>query len=86
MKILAFAYACEPQKGSEPGAGWGWARLLARLGDTWIITRANNKEAIEAELSSTPEAGSLHFVYVDLSERARSWKRGQRGIRLYYML
>lgn len=86
MKILAFAYACEPQKGSEPGAGWGWARLLARLGDAWIITRENNKAAIEAELSSLPEAGFLHFIYVDLPERARSWKRGQRGVRLYYML
>ncbi len=51
-KILAFAYACEPQKGSEPGAGWGWARLLSRLGDTWIITRENNRESIEAELIS----------------------------------
>jgi glycosyltransferase involved in cell wall biosynthesis len=86
MKILAFAYACEPQKGSEPGAGWGWARLLARLGDTWIITRENNREGIESELSSTPEADSLHFIYVDLSERARSWKRGQRGVHLYYLL
>ena len=86
MKILAFAYACEPRKGSEPGAGWGWARLLAHLGDTWIITRENNREAIEAELSSTPEAGSLHFVYVDLAAQARRWKRGQRGIHLYYML
>jgi glycosyltransferase involved in cell wall biosynthesis len=85
MKILAFAYACEPQKGSEPGAGWGWARLLARLGEAWIITRENNRGAIEAELSSIPEAGSLHFIYVDLPARARSWKRGQRGIRLYYM-
>ena len=28
----------------------------------------------------------LHFIYVDLSERARSWKRGQRGVRLYYLL
>ena len=86
MKILAFAYACEPQKGSEPGAGWGWARLLATLGDTWIITRENNRESIEAELTTIPEAASLHFIYVDLSERARSWKRGQRGIHLYYML
>jgi glycosyltransferase involved in cell wall biosynthesis len=55
------------------------------LGDAWIITRENNKGAIEAELSSLPEAGSLHFIYVDLPERARSWKRGQRGVRLYYM-
>ena len=34
----------------------------------------------------SPRPDPLHFVYVDLSERARSWKRGQRGIHLYYML
>jgi glycosyltransferase involved in cell wall biosynthesis len=86
VKILAFAYACEPGKGSEPGAGWAWARLLAGIGETWIITRSNNRDAIESELSSLPEAATLHFVYVDLSPRARWWKRGQRGVHLYYLL
>ena len=41
--ILAFAYACEPGKGSEPGAGWAMARVAARIGPTWVITRANNR-------------------------------------------
>ena len=38
MRILAFAYACEPAQGSEPGAGWAWARMLAHQGETWVIT------------------------------------------------
>lgn len=86
LRILAFAYACEPGKGSEPGAGWAWARILAGLGETWVVTRANNRPAIEAEINRTPERGRLHFIYVDLPSWARSWKRGQRGIRLYYLL
>lgn len=86
MRILAFAYACEPGKGSEPGAGWAWSRMLARLGETWVITRANNRQAIEAHIDRIPERDRLHFVYVDLPPWARSWKRGQRGIRLYYLL
>jgi glycosyltransferase involved in cell wall biosynthesis len=85
-RILAFAYACDPQAGSEPGAGWAWARLLARIGETWVITRCNNRSAIEAELRAVPEAGRLHFVYVDLPRWSRFWKRGQRGVRLYYFL
>ena len=68
MRILAFAYACEPGRGSEPGAGWSWARMLAGLGETWVVTRANNREAIEAGLDGLPEADRLHFVYVDLPE------------------
>jgi glycosyltransferase involved in cell wall biosynthesis len=86
MRIVAFAYACEPDKGSEPGAGWMFVRMLARHASVWVITRANNREAIEAALPSIPERNELHFVYVDPSRRLTGWKRGQRGVRLFYML
>jgi glycosyltransferase involved in cell wall biosynthesis len=86
MRTLAFAYACEPDEGSEPGAGWTWARMLAHVGDTWVITRANNREAIEPRLQDLAERERLHFVYVDLPPWARFWKRKKRGIRLYYLL
>jgi glycosyltransferase involved in cell wall biosynthesis len=87
VRILAFAYACEPGKGSEPGAGWGLARMIAReIGECWVITRANNRKAIEEALLHIPEADRLRFVYVDLPPWARWWKRGQRRVRLYYLL
>jgi hypothetical protein len=85
-KILAIAYACEPGNGSEPGAGWIWSCMLACLGETWIITRSTNRSAIEEGLRSLSPDVSPRFVYVDLPEWARFWKRGQRGIRLYYLL
>jgi hypothetical protein len=75
VRIVAFAYACEPESGSEPGAGWMWARL----GESWLITRANNRAAIEASLPAVAERDRLHFEYVDLPAWARFWKRG-RGI------
>jgi glycosyltransferase involved in cell wall biosynthesis len=86
MRVLVFAYGCEPGQGSEPGAGWIWSRMLARLGDVWIITRESNREAIEAALPATPERERMHFEYVDLPDWARSWKRGTKGARLYYLL
>ncbi len=86
MKLLAFAYACEPAEGSEPGAGWMWARMLGRYGDTWVVTRANNRDRIEAAISGIPERDALNFVYVDLPPWARTWKRGTRGLRVYYLL
>jgi glycosyltransferase involved in cell wall biosynthesis len=85
-RIVAFAYACEPDRGSEPAAGWRWAQMLARLGETWIITRSNNRAIIERELETTGRIPDLHFVYVDLPASLRRWKRGQRGVRLYYLL
>jgi glycosyltransferase involved in cell wall biosynthesis len=86
LRFLGLAYACEPAEGSEPGTGWAWSRMLARHADTWIITRTNNRSAIEEGLGSIPEADRLHFVYVDLPAWARFWKRGERGLRPYYML
>jgi glycosyltransferase involved in cell wall biosynthesis len=86
VRILAFAYACEPERGSEPGAGWSLARILARMGDTWVITRSNNRAAIDAGLPDVPERDRLHFVYVDLPPSVLRWKRGRRGIHAYYLL
>jgi glycosyltransferase involved in cell wall biosynthesis len=86
VRIVAFAYACEPQSGSEPGAGWMWARMLARLGETWVVTRENNRDAIEAVLPAIAERDHLHFEYVDLPAWARFWKRGLRGVHPYYVL
>jgi glycosyltransferase involved in cell wall biosynthesis len=86
MKTLVFAYACEPDRGSEPGAGWSWARIIAGFGETTVITRANNRDAIEKALPSIPERDELRFLYVDLPRWARFWKRGQHGIHLYYVL
>jgi glycosyltransferase involved in cell wall biosynthesis len=85
-RIVAFAYACEPDEGSEPEAGWVWARMLARLGDTWVVTRANNRVPIERAVAATPERERLHFVFVDIPPWARFWKKGRRGIHLYYLL
>lgn len=85
MRILVSAYACEPKRGSEPGVGWNIARGLALRHDVWVLTRANNRPAIESELAESPMP-SLRFVYHDLPWWLRFWKRGGRGVQLYYYL
>lgn len=85
LKVLVSAYACEPDKGSEPGVGWHWAKQIARFHEVWVITRTNNKESIESELKKNPDP-HLHFLYVDLPKWIRFWKKGARGIRVYYYL
>ena len=85
LRVLLSAYACEPGKGSESGNGWNWARELSRYEDVWVLTRANNRELIENEVAAhaLPNA---QFVYLDLPRWGRFWKRGSRGLRLYYYL
>ena len=88
LKLLISAYACEPGKGSEPGVGWRWALESVRLGhEVWVITRENNRAGIEAGLATAGAAAAhMHFVYYDLPPRLRAWKRGARGVHLYYLL
>jgi glycosyltransferase involved in cell wall biosynthesis len=85
MKILVSAYACEPGKGSEPAVGWNWIIQIARFHEVWAITRSSNRRAIELHLADKP-MGNVHWVYFDLPAWARFWKRGQRGVYLYYFI
>jgi glycosyltransferase involved in cell wall biosynthesis len=80
VKFLAFSSACDPRYGSEPGVGWAWARLLAGIGETDVITRGSNRAAIEAALSSIPEADNLRFVYVDLPPATRWLDKHSRHV------
>jgi glycosyltransferase involved in cell wall biosynthesis len=87
MRILLSAYACEPRKGSEPGVGWNTAGALAGYHEIWVLTRANNRPAIERELAhASGSITRLRFVYYDLPRWAGWWKRGMRGVHLYYYL
>jgi glycosyltransferase involved in cell wall biosynthesis len=84
--ILLSAYACEPGKGSEPGVGWHWAVEIARLGhEVHLLTRANNIIAIQGALVGLCGL-PLHIHGYDLPPWARRWKKGGRGVRLYYLL
>jgi glycosyltransferase involved in cell wall biosynthesis len=85
LRVLISAYACEPEKGSEPAVGWHWVHQVARFHEVWVITRANNRDAIESTLAKEP-LPNTHWIYFDLPNWARFWKRKQRGIHLYYYL
>ena len=80
------AYACEPGLGSEIGVGWHWVLEMSRFFELWVLTRESNRRTIEPWIAEHPEYAKIHFVYFDLPHWARRWKRGMRGVRIYYML
>lgn len=84
MRVLLSAYACEPDRGSEPEVGWRWAIGLAELGhEVWVITRANNRPVIEAAASCLPPG--VRFAYYDLPRPFLVLKRWL-GVNVYYRL
>jgi glycosyltransferase involved in cell wall biosynthesis len=77
VKVLVSAFACQPGRGSEPGAGWNWSIAASSDNEVWVLTREENRASIEAELEARP-VRALRFVYVP--ERRLS----DRGVFPYY--
>jgi glycosyltransferase involved in cell wall biosynthesis len=74
-RLLTCAYACNPYRGSEPGVGWGWVNMIARFGETWVLTDAANREDIERETSRDPSRyENLHFIYIPRTRWLRAEK------------
>jgi glycosyltransferase involved in cell wall biosynthesis len=65
LRVLISAYACCPNHGSEPEVGWSFSKAMAEYNDVWVLTRAANRQRIQAELDRDPVSG-LNFVYYDL--------------------
>lgn len=72
LRVLIVAAAVHPDKGSEPGLGWGWVQALAQLHDVHVITgeKEGNRRAIELRLEQDPKYfKSLKFTFIDRENR-----------------
>ena len=86
MKILISAYACEPNRGSEPGVGWHTVWEVAKYHEVWVLTRPDDgRPAIEEYLAQNPNP-NLHFVYFTLPVLGGFWQWGSIAFVLHYYL
>ena len=63
-RILVFAYACEPRRGSEPGAGWGVVRSLAQVAHCTVLVGPEHVPGIDRWAAASGPSGNLTFVQV----------------------
>ena len=84
MRILLSAYACEPGRGSEPGVGWNVAKFLSDKVSMTVVTRSNNRPDIEG--CGEEWVNQVNWIYHDLPPWMMWWKKGGRGVQLYYIL
>jgi len=85
MRVLLSAYACEPNRGSEPEVGWQRGlHMLTFVDEVWVLTRSNNRPVIEADPLS--HSDDLHFIYYDLPGWALKLKRHTWFTRAYFVL
>jgi glycosyltransferase involved in cell wall biosynthesis len=50
-RLAVIAYACHPDEGSEPGAGWAWLQEIALLRPVTLFTRATSDSRLEEEVA-----------------------------------
>ncbi|WAM33625.1 glycosyltransferase family 4 protein [Caldicellulosiruptor morganii] len=88
MNILLSAYACEPNKGSEPGFGWNWACHLSQRGHKVIVlTSERYRTSIIAEVELHREKyKNLYFIYVKEPPLEKIFGKNEITIRLRYIM
>jgi glycosyltransferase involved in cell wall biosynthesis len=85
LKVIVSAYACEPGRGSEPGTSWEWCVHLARHHDLTVITRANQRAAIEKELAVLSSRQPVpRFIYHDSAGWVRWLRQRTPGKYIWY--
>jgi len=87
MNILLVGHAYGPGLGSEPGLTWNWAWHLSASHQVWVLAHPKWRDEVERVLVETPNP-NLHVVWVTLPPRIDPWdhRRGERGIRVHYLL
>ena len=64
--------------------GWNWVLQMSKSFDLWVLTRQSNKLNIEKWIEKNPQYNKINFIYYDLPYFLRFWKKGMRGVRIYY--
>ncbi|WKN32525.1 glycosyltransferase [Porifericola rhodea] len=83
MNILLSAFACMPNRGSEPGVGWNFACELSKKHNVYLVTRTENRLSIKEWTDKHPHStANITFFYYDLP----SWFgfRDPRSFTIYF--
>jgi glycosyltransferase involved in cell wall biosynthesis len=84
--ILLSAYACEPDRGSEPGVGFNWMLALLERGlNLIVLTRSNNRDAIISRTARFVGSGQLVVVGIDIDALLGMKRRGVLPVMIYYI-
>jgi len=87
MKILLSAFGFAPGKGSDAEVGWKWATTLLGKGhDVWVVTREDNRKAVQEQLAGDTQYAGLHLIYYDMDWFLRWTRMIKWRHYLYYYL
>jgi len=64
MNVFLSAYACHPNRGSEPGVGWNWLKELSKDNIIWafIYSEQGQKKSVDEKINLLPHRNNIHIV------------------------
>lgn len=80
MRVLISAYACEPDKGSEPETGWQWVRAAALRHENWGAHALQQRGRYRRTGGFASLLLTSHPVYIDAPTWSRFWKSWPGGV------
>lgn len=68
MNVFLSAYACHPNKGSEPGIGWNWLKELSKDNEVWafIYAEQGQRKSVDETVSLMPHRDNIHIVPISV--------------------
>ena len=91
IKIVATAFTCEPNLGSEYEVGWRWSISLGKVANTLVLTRRSSynnipaSEEIDADFGPSKKIENVTFKALDIPF-AEVVLKGRRFMRLHYLI
>ena len=70
---LIFAYAAEPDRGSEPGAGWSLVETVAEVADCIVLGAPEHTAGVESWLIENPSA-PIEYIEITEAPLSHLWK------------
>jgi glycosyltransferase involved in cell wall biosynthesis len=83
-KVLISAFACGPNRGSEPGNGWNWTVQAAKNHDVWLITSNLPDVTLSAAENCAPLG--IKLVRHEVPFWPKRLVDPLKSVKLYYVL
>lgn len=84
MRVLYSAFSCNPDRGSEAQCGWSWAEAMSDYHEVHILTREENREALEKYMSRKKVNLAVH--YCDIPTWMNFYYKCGKGYHIYYCI
>ena len=71
LKVILSAFACHPEKGSEPGVGWNWLAELSKEHQVYVLicSFGGQKEAVEAAVEKLSYKENIHLIFIPMPQK-----------------